>query len=125
VMTISTDDPDTPMLSVSLSGTGQPVAIDDPESPAVTELKGNYPNPFNPQTTISFSLKEAAPVKVLVYNLKGQLVRTLVDESKASGNHKLVFDGRDNQGNPLASGVYFYKMQTGKYSNTRKMILMK
>jgi len=101
------------------------VAIDDPESPAVTELKGNYPNPFNPQTTISFSLKEATPVKVLVYNLKGQLVRTLVDENKASGNHKLVFDGRDNQGNPLASGVYFYKMQTGKYSNTRKMILMK
>ena len=122
-MTISTDDPDTPMLSVSLSGTGQHVN-DDPESPAVAELKGNYPNPFSPDHH-QLQPQGSGPVKVLVYNLKGQLVRTLVDENKASGNHNLVFDGRDNQGNPLASGVYFYKMQTGKYSDTRKMILMK
>ncbi len=124
-MLITTDDPVNPTLTVQLTGIGQPVANDDPVLPAVTELKGNWPNPFNPSTSISFSVKEASPVIIEVYNLKGQLVRTLIKESKAAGNHRIVFDGRDNAGQPLASGVYFYKMQAGKYSATRKMILMK
>lgn len=99
---------------------------DDPGvSPIVTELRGNHPNPFNPETTIHFSVKEAVPVNIGIYNLKGQLVKTLVNAEKASGNHSVVWDGRDDNGSLVSSGVYFYKMNAGKYSSTRKMIMMK
>ncbi|MGC9361313.1 MAG: FlgD immunoglobulin-like domain containing protein, partial [Candidatus Syntrophosphaera sp.] len=99
---------------------------DDPGAPAlITQLKGNYPNPFNPETTIRFSLKEAAPVNIGIYNVKGQLVKTLVNDEKASGNHSVVWNGRDDNGSSVSSGVYFYKMNAGKYSSTKKMILMK
>ncbi|MCB5224157.1 MAG: C25 family cysteine peptidase [Candidatus Cloacimonadaceae bacterium] len=124
-MAVSTDDPENPELSVELSGKGQPVANDDEIAPAVTELKGNYPNPFNPSTTIAFSLKEGGAVEIGVYNLKGQLVRNLVSEHKAAGNHIAVFDGLDNHGKNLGSGVYIYRMKAGDYSKTQKMIMLK
>jgi hypothetical protein len=105
---------------------GSVVDADDPVIPAlVTELKGNYPNPFNPQTTISFSLKDNIPVSLEIYNLKGQKVKTLVNESKAPGHYQIVWKGLDSNNQPVASGVYFFKMNAGKYSSTRKMILMK
>ena len=90
-----------------------------------TELQGNYPNPFNPETTIRYSVKETSPVTIEVYNLKGQLVRTLVNEVKTAGNYSVVWNGRDNNNQPVSSGVYFYKMNAGKYSSTKKMIMMK
>ncbi|MCK9332837.1 MAG: carboxypeptidase regulatory-like domain-containing protein, partial [Candidatus Cloacimonetes bacterium] len=90
----------------------------------VTALNGNYPNPFNPETTISYDLKEAAPVQLDIFNLKGQLVRTLVNENQAAGRYRIVFDAKDFRGNRLSSGVYFYRMRTGSYINTRKMLLM-
>ncbi len=99
---------------------------DDPGVPAIsTELKGNYPNPFNPTTTISFSVKESVPVNIGIYNVKGQLVKTLLNEEKAAGNHSIVWDGRDNNGSAASSGIYYYKMSAGKYSSTKKMIMMK
>jgi flagellar hook assembly protein FlgD len=70
-------------------------------------------------------VKETCPVTIEVYNLKGQLVRTLVNEIKTAGNYSVVWNGRDNNNQPVSSGVYFYKMNTGKYSSTKKMILMK
>ena len=98
----------------------------DPGMPVVaTQLHSNYPNPFNPETTISYSVKEAAPVSIEIYNAKGQLVKTLVNEDKASGNYKVVWNGRDNNNQAVSSGIYFYKMQAGKYSSTKKMVLMK
>jgi len=101
-------------------------AVDDENIPVlVTELFNNYPNPFNPETTIRYSVKETCPVTIEVYNLKGQLVRTLVNEIKTAGNYSVVWNGRDNNNQPVSSGVYFYKMNTGKYSSTKKMILMK
>ncbi|MDY0325059.1 MAG: choice-of-anchor J domain-containing protein [Candidatus Cloacimonadaceae bacterium] len=103
-------------------GTGS----EDPTAPVlVTELKGNYPNPFNPETTISFSTKEAGPVALEIYNVKGQLVKKLVNEDKAAGNHTVVWNGTDLNNRPVSTGVYFYKMNAGKYSSTRKMIMMK
>jgi hypothetical protein len=93
--------------------------------PAVTALTGNYPNPFNPETTINFSMSEAGMVNIEIYNIKGQRVKTLVSEDMDAGNHSLVWNGRDNNNNPVSSGVYFYKMVTGKYTSTKKMILMK
>ncbi|HNX36878.1 MAG TPA: chitobiase/beta-hexosaminidase C-terminal domain-containing protein [Candidatus Cloacimonadota bacterium] len=103
-----------------------PSPNDDPTAPVVlTELKGNYPNPFNPLTTISFSVKDAGPVWLGIYNSRGQLVKTLVDMNKAGGNYSVQWDGTDFSGRSLSSGVYFYKMHAGSYSSTRKMILMK
>ncbi len=100
--------------------------VDDVIIPVVaTELQGNYPNPFNPETTIRYSVKETVPVSIEVYNLKGQLVRTLVNEVKTAGNYSVVWNGRDSHNQPVSSGVYFYKMNAGKYSNTKKMIMMK
>lgn len=105
---------------------GSLVSSDDPGVPAlVTELQGNYPNPFNPETTISFSLKEAGPVTLDIYNIRGQLVRRLVDEDLSSGRHSVVFDGRDANGEPVSSGMYFCQMRAGGYGATHKMILMK
>jgi hypothetical protein len=105
--------------------TGQS-ANDDPNAPVVaTELQGNYPNPFNPETTIRYSVKNPELVKVEIYNVKGQLVRTLVNENKATGNYSVTWNGKDNNGSMVSSGIYYYKMMAGKYSNTRKMIMMK
>ncbi len=101
-------------------------ASDDPTAPVLsTQLYGNYPNPFNPETTIRYSVKDASPVTIGVYNLKGQLVKTLVNDTKAAGNYNVVWNGTDNSGRAVSSGVYYYKMYAGKFSSTRKMILMK
>jgi len=89
-----------------------------------TELLGNYPNPFNPETTLSFALKDAGRVKLRVFNLKGQLIRELVDQDLPSGYHKFIWNGRDQQGRPVASGVYCYRLETGNYDKIKKMILM-
>jgi flagellar hook assembly protein FlgD len=99
---------------------------DDPQTPVLeTALHGNYPNPFNPETIISYSLKEAGPVTIEVYNIKGQLVRTLVDETKHTGNHTVLWNGLDKNNRPVSSGVYFFRMRSGRFSSTRKMIMMK
>ena len=99
---------------------------DDPSAPVLaTTLNANYPNPFNPETTITYSLQDASPVTIEIYNIKGQLVKTLVNESKSSGNHSVVWNGTDNSNRLVSSGVYYYKMQAGRFSSTRKMILMK
>ncbi|MCB5265732.1 MAG: carboxypeptidase regulatory-like domain-containing protein [Candidatus Cloacimonetes bacterium] len=90
-----------------------------------TALKGNYPNPFNPETTISFSVKDAGPVNIEIYNVKGQLVKKLVNDVKAAGEHTVVWNGNDNNGRAVSSGVYYYKMNAGKFSSTKKMIMMK
>ncbi len=90
-----------------------------------TKLGGNYPNPFNPETTISYSLKENQNVKIEIYNVKGQLVRTLVNQPQTAGDHTVIWTGTDNTNRPVASGLYYYKMTAGKYSSSKKMILMK
>ena len=90
----------------------------------ITRLNGNYPNPFNPETTISYELKDATNVHLNVYNIKGQLVRSLVNQDQASGRYRVTFNGRDDKGNQLSSGIYLYRFTAGKYSDTRKMMLM-
>ena len=88
-------------------------------------LGHNYPNPFNPVTNISYSIIETGYVTLEVYNLKGQLVKILINEIKETGEHITSWDGNDNSNKPVSSGVYFYKMKSANYSFTRKMILMK
>jgi hypothetical protein len=102
------------------------VANEDEVVPvSATALLGNYPNPFNPETSISYSVKQDAPVTLEIYNLKGQKVRTLVDGNVKAGSYKITWKGDDDNGRPVSSGVYFYKMMSGKYTASRKMILMK
>ncbi len=93
--------------------------------PQVFNLGANYPNPFNPETTIDFSLEKSDNVTLKVYSITGQLVRTLVNNSMAAGSHQVTFNGQDDLGNALASGVYFYQLQSSENVATHKMILMK
>lgn len=100
--------------------------IFEPMIPIVsTRLDSNYPNPFNPSTTIRYSLKEAGPVSINIYNIKGQLVCTLVQDIKEAGNHTVTWNGLDKNNSYVSSGIYFYKMNAGNYSSTKKMIMMK
>jgi hypothetical protein len=103
------------------------IILDNAEDniPLVTTLKGNYPNPFNPTTTISFDLAKSSDVKLEVYNIKGQKIITLVDEDFAAGQYSVVWNGKDASNRNIASGVYFYKMVTNNYSEIKKMILLK
>ncbi len=88
-------------------------------------LGQNQPNPFNPATTIRFELAEAVPVQLNIYNALGQLVRTLVDDSRGAGVHLVRWDGRDNRGNQLSSGLYFYRLEAEGFAEVRKMLLVK
>ena len=102
---------------------GSPTSVDDESNPAVVsnfELQQNYPNPFNPTTQIRYTLAEQSQVTLKVYNILGKEIVTLVNEIKGAGVHEVGFNGSG-----LASGVYFYTLQTGQFSQTRKMILMK
>jgi len=93
--------------------------------PAAYQLSQNYPNPFNPTTTIYYSLEKSENVNLTVYNMLGQKVRTLVDHKINSGKYSAEWDGKDDLGRQMASGVYFYAMQAGSFSKTMKMLMMK
>ena len=101
------------------------VANDDDHLNLITALNANYPNPFNPSTSISYSLQKPVNVLLEIYNQKGQKVRTLVNEYMASGKHIVLWDGKDNNGNPVSSGVYRYSLKAGEYKQIRKMTLKK
>jgi hypothetical protein len=96
-----------------------------PVVPVVTALMQNYPNPFNPVTTISFDMAKAGRVAINVYGVSGHLIRTLVDNNMDPGRYNIDWDGRDNNGSRVSSGVYFYRMRTADYNSTRKMILLR
>jgi len=93
--------------------------------PVVTALQGNFPNPFNPSTEIAFDLAETGHVSIEIFNIRGQRVTTLTNEEWKAGRHKIEWNGTDNYGRQVASGVYFYNMRTSEYNSTRRMILMK
>jgi hypothetical protein len=88
-------------------------------------LLQNLPNPFNPQTEISYDLPNACHVKLSIYNLLGQRLRTLVDEYQTTGHKTVLWDSKDDRGNRVASGIYFYQIQAGNFTDAKKMILMK
>lgn len=98
-----------------------------PEMPdAGYALHPCYPNPFNPATTISYELAESASVSLTIYDVAGKLVRTLAaDEAVSAGRHEVAWQGRDQAGRLVAAGIYFYRLEAGKYSATRRMTLVK
>lgn len=94
-------------------------------TPAVVQLGQNYPNPFNPSTTIPFALPEAASVSVKVYDMNGKLIRVLADGIFEAGHHRLVWDGKNEQGQAARSGVYVYRLETGNQEQSKSMQLIK
>jgi hypothetical protein len=94
-------------------------------APVVNAVLGNYPNPFNPATSIKLQVKEISPVSIDIYNVKGQLVKNLINETVPAGVHSFEWSGSDNSSRPAASGVYFYKVKIGELNETRKMIMLK
>ncbi len=97
----------------------------DEMAPRDFDLCQNYPNPFNPTTTIAFSLKKGGHVSLAVYNLLGQKVKTLLDEKMIAGIHHATWDGTDEVGKHMASGIYYYRVETESHKAMKKMLLMK
>jgi hypothetical protein len=122
-------------LTIS-SNAGEPLLIpvnievlfdltDANETPAVIALAKNHPNPFNPKTSIAFALSQNGPANLTVYDVGGRAVRTLIDGVLDSGEHLAVWDGKDDSGHSLASGLYFYKLQAENSVLTEKMLMLK
>ncbi|MCK4813316.1 MAG: T9SS type A sorting domain-containing protein [Candidatus Marinimicrobia bacterium] len=93
--------------------------------PARFSLEQNFPNPFNPLTTIRYTLPKASDVTITVFNILGQKVRTLTNSVMNSGIHEIKWDGRDDRGIDAAGGIYIYKITAGDYTNSKKMLLIK
>jgi len=106
-------------LIKTLAGAGNEVI------PVRTALMGNYPNPFNPTTEIIFGLKQTATVHLSIYNTRGQKVKTLVDGIREAGTFRETWNGQDDSGKAVSSGIYFYRLQADGVTQTRKMMLMK
>jgi hypothetical protein len=113
-------------------GFGAPPGIEEPEGeglmPRVYALSQNYPNPFNPRTVIRIEIPgkegEEVPVRLEVFNLRGQRIRTLVDGSRSPGAHVVSWDGRDEHGQHAGSGVYLYRLTAGDFIATKKMVMV-
>jgi hypothetical protein len=90
------------------------------EIPGSFSLRDNYPNPFNPATVIEYQLSSASYVKLIVYDMYGKEIKTLVNENESAGTYRTSFDGTN-----LSSGIYFYRLETEGYRETKKMILVK
>lgn len=93
--------------------------------PATFELEQNHPNPFNPTTTIGFSLPHPQHTQLIVYNIAGQKVRMVLDSRLEAGRHAVIWDGKDDSGTPVASGMYFYRITAGDFTESKKMLLLK
>ena len=101
------------------------IAGDEVQLPTEYALNGNYPNPFNPTTTISFDLPEAASVSLEVYDMMGRRVATLVNGELGAGSYETIWNARSDAGAPVASGVYIYRIQAGTFQAVKQMVLMK
>jgi hypothetical protein len=93
--------------------------------PATYQLANNYPNPFNPSTNIQYALPQSGQISLVLYNLLGQKVRTLVYGFMSAGYHEVIWDGRDDNGQSVQTGIYFYRLQTGTIALVKKMLLIK
>ncbi len=106
----------------------QLLSVNDPVSESKVskslELHQNYPNPFNPTTVIPYSIPDIAEVQLSVYNLLGQKIRTLIDNVQDPGSYKVTWNGKDDSGKMVSSGIYFYRLAAGIFSQTRKLILL-
>ena len=105
---------------------GEPLKIND-DLNEVTNFKlyNNYPNPFNPTTNIEFVIPEQEFVKITVFDILGNEVKTLVNQSMEPGQYSITWDSRNDKGRLLSSGIFFYTIQAGQFNQTKKMILLR
>jgi hypothetical protein len=132
--TTNTDTTDTDTTDTDTTDTDTTTAVFGAEEMAdvVSSLQQNYPNPFNASTIVSFTVHSKRrtengpiPTSLKIYNVKGELVRTLMEEKKKPGECKVIWDGKNQKGEDVASGIYFYKLKAGDFSQTKKMILLR
>ncbi len=113
-------------MALDVTFTDAPTSSSDNDVvPNMSMLKQNYPNPFNPTTRINYNVVKSGNVKLNVYNVKGQLVKTLVNSTKSAGLNEVVWNGDDNAGKKVSSGLYLYKLENGGRSEMKKMVIMK
>jgi hypothetical protein len=93
--------------------------------PSKFALLENYPNPFNPSTVIQYAIPKAVRVKLTIYNVLGEKIRTLVDSYKPAGIKQVLWDGRNELGQRVASGVYLYRLEAGEFTKTRRLVVMR
>lgn len=105
--------------------TGSEGEVVPPTVEGNTRIVKVFPNPFSPDTEIAYKLRDTANVTIGIYNLKGQLIRSLVNSTEASGDHQICWDGKDNNGNHCSSGLYFARMQAGSVNSFHKLMLIK
>ena len=112
----------------SLILNSQPTDVDETGDlglPKTFQLAQNYPNPFNPATTIEYSLPQRSDVVIEIFDILGRKVRQFVNETRSAGVYKVMWDGTDQSGNPVSTGIYFYRIQAGEFVESRKMLLIK
>ncbi|MFZ5979702.1 MAG: T9SS type A sorting domain-containing protein [Candidatus Zixiibacteriota bacterium] len=97
----------------------------DDALPTAYSLAQNYPNPFNPETRIEFSIPNNSDIKLTIFNMLGQNVKVLLEESRSAGTHTVSWDGTDQNGENVASGIYLYRLETEKFTTTKKMLLLR
>ncbi|MFQ5770533.1 MAG: FlgD immunoglobulin-like domain containing protein, partial [bacterium] len=102
-----------------------PISVTLEALPTEYSLAQNFPNPFNPETNIRFAMKEAGEVTLNIYNLQGQLVRSLVSDHREAGNYSVMWNGADNSGRLVASGIYIYKFEVNRFKDTKRMVFLK
>jgi len=127
---ISTNSLTFPVVYITVSGSGTATDVTDELVMSNSMITSNYPNPFNPTTSIDFYVRNDTQVTITIFNAKGQKVKTLIDEFKQAGNYSAVWNGEDEMGTSVSSGLYFANMNTaedsnGKYTSTKKMLLLK
>ena len=116
--------------AVGCTGRGESIALtvenkSNIKIPEKFTLFQNYPNPFNPETIIKYGLPQASEVKIAIYNVLGQKVRTMDVGEKEAGYHQIIWDSKDDYGIKAATGVYIYRIEAGKFVESRKMILIR
>ena len=93
--------------------------------PTEYKLSQNYPNPFNPTTTMRYEVPSGSKITLKIYNILGQEVKTLVNDYQKQGRYEILWDGRNDQGVKVATGVYLYRISSGKFQKVKKMMLVK
>jgi hypothetical protein len=100
-------------------------AEEEVKAPGSFSLRQNYPNPFNSETVIEYTLSKESQVKLVIYNILGQRVKTLLDQREVAGYKRLIWDGKNQKGQVVSSGIYFYRMETEEFTQSKKMLLLK
>jgi hypothetical protein len=100
-------------------------ALNIQTTPTEFALRQNFPNPFNPETTIKYDLADAGRVELRIYNMVGQVIRTLVNERQNPGRYSIRWDGKDDRGLSVSSGIYFYRLTSEKFNDVKKLMLLK